>query len=280
MEALKDSDGYVRRNAVTCIRELIKHANEEANKLNKFGGPAALIKYITETSGSMRLPAIVALRHYASASETNAKAIIDNNGIIPLKSALVDDPLTFVKAAAALTLGEIAKYSEEHAAPIVDADIQEGLRAVARRVDAEKRSEELEQQRRTEMKVKTKTMTKTKEKEKTKKGSAKAEDALKKTQKAEDTKAQDEIKDEEGENASDNRKEEEEKAESMAKEDLKKKVFEALGKILLKCKKHDTMIEILLSEIDDLKNTTTRELLKVVLQRLAELIGDKGDCWK
>jgi len=254
MESLKDMDQYVRRNAMTCIREIIKHEGEQANKLNKLGGPAPIIKYITETSGGMRIPAIITLKHYASASADNAKAIIDANGILPLKEALMNDPVTFTCSAAAMTLGEIAKYSVEHAAPIVEAEIHETLRMAAKKIDSDKSREEMKM-----AKMGGTAMTK-----------------MKKTGESPGEEEKDDGKSVNNES----RKQKEFSAEYNARNDLRKIVFEALGKILENCKKHDTMIDIFLEEIDDIKNDTTQQLLKVTLQRLATLIKERGNCWK
>ena len=263
LDGLKDPDEYARRNAMTCIREIIKHEGEQANKINKCGGPAPIIKYITETSGAMRLPGVVALRHYVSSDTANAKAVIDNNGIFPLKDALVNDPLIFVRSAAAWTLGEIARYSVEYAAPIVDADIHEELRRAARSIDSQRRVEEIEQRRKAEAMGKT------------------GKDMTKKTVKEDEAKGGgEEGKGEEGKSMSETRRDEEKQAVMMTREDMKKKVFEALGKILENCKKHETMIDIFLGEIDDLKNESTQQLIKVVLARLATLIRERGECWK
>ena len=232
VEALNDSDNFVKRNAMTCIREIMKHEEEEVNKLDKFGGPGPIIKYVSETTGSMRLPGVVALCHYA-ADQNNAKAIIDCNGILPLKEALTNDPLIFVQSAAAWALGAIAGFSEEHTAPIVEADVHETLRTVVKRIEAEKRKDF---------------------------GSGstkKIEGGMTRT-----------------------KKEEEKMTDIMVREDLRKKVFEALARIIEKCNKHDTMIDIFLEEVDNIKNESTQELLKVTLQRLGTLIREKGNCWK
>ncbi len=246
---------YVKRNAMTCIREIVKHDNDQVNKLNKLGGPAALVKYVSETRGATRLPGVVALRHYASVDASNAKAIIDANGIFPLKDALVSDPLPFVRSAAAWTLGEIARHSVEHAAPVVDAGIHEALRTASKQIDEERRREE------DEMKKHAATFVKSK--------STVQPGATKKTEHEEETRG-------EGE-----RRDEERLADMAAREDLRKKVFEALAKILANCKQHDTMIAIFLEEADDLKNESTQQLIKVVLDRLSTLVRERsGDCWK
>eukprot|EP00826_Nyctotherus_ovalis_P062253 TRINITY_DN8978_c0_g1_i1.p1 TRINITY_DN8978_c0_g1~~TRINITY_DN8978_c0_g1_i1.p1 ORF type:complete len:498 (+),score=167.64 TRINITY_DN8978_c0_g1_i1:313-1806(+) len=233
VEALGDSDKFVKRNAMTCVREIIKHEEEEANKLNKFGGPAPLIRYINETTGNMKLPGIVALCHYAAADQNNAKAVIDCNGIQPLKEALLNDPLIFVQSAAAWGLGIIAGFSEEHAAAVVEADVHEALRTVVKRIEAERRRDFA--------------------------GGGVSGQQME---------------------GSVTRKEEEKTADAMAREDLRKKVFEALARVMEKCNKHDTMIDIFLEEVDDIKNESTQELLKVILQRLGTLVREKGNCWK
>jgi hypothetical protein len=253
----------VRRNAVTGIREIIKH-EEQANKLNKHGGPAPLIKYISETSGEMRLPGIVALRHYAAVDQNNAKAIIDNKGILPLKDALVNDPALFVRTAAAWTIGEIARYSPDHAAPIVDAEIHDALLTVAKKIDRERMEEFWAAKNAEEQKKKMQ------EDKKNKKGNTQKEDTAKKE--TEDKKGEEEKVKTKGE--------EEQILRNNMRDDQKKRVFEALGKIIENCQKHEIMITIFLEGVSDIKNESTQQLVKVALNRLATLIRDRGDCWK
>lgn len=262
LECIKDPDSIVRKNAVTCIREIIKH-DEHANKLNKYGGPAPLIRYISETQGRMRVPGIAAIRHYVAIDANNAKAVIDSKGILPLKESLVGDSSIFVRTAAAWTIGEIAKYSPDHAAPIVDAEIHSALLSTANKIDRERMEEEFALKNEEEQR-------KRREEEKMKKKGA--------TMNEETTKKQAEEKKQEGDKSK--TKVNNKTTEQMAREDMKKKVYEALAKIIENCNKHDIMITIFKDGCYDIKNESTQQLVKVALQRLANLIKDHGDCWK
>lgn len=67
---LKDVDLYVRKNAATCIREVVKHSAELAKLVVNAGGAGALVDFVRETAGNMRLPGIMALGYIAAFSET------------------------------------------------------------------------------------------------------------------------------------------------------------------------------------------------------------------
>ncbi|OXB70988.1 UNVERIFIED_CONTAM: hypothetical protein H355_009948 [Colinus virginianus] len=112
LHCLKDPDEVVRKNAATCIKEVVRHTQD----LAKFVVNAEL--WYTGCSISfafservhvrelvfgyyLRLPGIMALGYIAAFSETLALAIIVSKGIPPLKQALVEEPEDHVKAAAA-----------------------------------------------------------------------------------------------------------------------------------------------------------------------------------
>ena len=92
MECLKDTDGYVQKNASTCIREVAKHTPELAKLIVNSGGAAALVEYVSETKGHARLPGIMALGFIAAFSETLALAVVVSKGVTPLKDALITEP--------------------------------------------------------------------------------------------------------------------------------------------------------------------------------------------
>lgn len=90
--SLKDSDEYVRKNVATLIREIAKHTPEVSAlvkgsrvKLLCFqlsqlivnaGGVAAIVDFIGECKGVVRLPGIMMLGYVAAHSENLAMAVI------------------------------------------------------------------------------------------------------------------------------------------------------------------------------------------------------------
>jgi len=148
---LKSHDMLVRKNAATAIREIAKHTPELARIVVNGGGHAAIIDYIdpmpprainssdtmsggedatpmmsdgsARVPGHIRLPGIMTLGYIAAFSETLALAILTNNGIPPLKDALVNDSEDHIRAAAAWSLGQLGRHSPDHAKAIAQADV-------------------------------------------------------------------------------------------------------------------------------------------------------------
>jgi tellurite resistance protein len=73
---LKDVDVYVRKNAATCVREVVKHTPELAKLVVNAGGAGALVDFVRETAGNLRLPGIMALGYIAAFSETMVRACV------------------------------------------------------------------------------------------------------------------------------------------------------------------------------------------------------------
>jgi len=105
LNCLKDIDVIVRKHAATCIREIAKHSPELAKLICNAGGVAALVDYITESKGNIRLPGIMTLGFIAAYDESLAMAIIASKGIAPLREALIKEPDDNIKAASAWSLG-------------------------------------------------------------------------------------------------------------------------------------------------------------------------------
>jgi hypothetical protein len=80
LTCLKDVDGYVRKHAATCIREVAKHTPELAQLIVSNGGAGALVDYVIESEGNNRLPGIMALGFIAAFSETLALSVIASKG--------------------------------------------------------------------------------------------------------------------------------------------------------------------------------------------------------
>ena len=119
----KDSDMIVKKNAATLIREIAKHTPELARLIVNCGGDSVIIEYITETSGNIRLPGIMALGYIAAFSDTLALAIIVHQGILPLKDALINESEDYIRAASAWSLGQIGRHTPDHSKALAQADI-------------------------------------------------------------------------------------------------------------------------------------------------------------
>jgi 3-methyladenine DNA glycosylase AlkD len=122
-QCLKDDDALVRRNAATCIREIAKHTPELAQLIVNAGGHAAVIDYVSVSTGASRLPGIMTLGYIAAFSETLAMAIIVHQGVMALKDALVSETEHHIKAAAAWSLGQVGRHSPEHSKALAMMDV-------------------------------------------------------------------------------------------------------------------------------------------------------------
>jgi len=130
LTCLQDDDQFVQKNAATCIREVAKHTPELAKLIVNAGGAAALVDYVANSKGNIRLPGIMALGYISAFSETLALAVIVSKGVEPLKDALIHEPEDHIKAAAAWSLGQVGRHTPDHAQAIADADVLRRLLAV------------------------------------------------------------------------------------------------------------------------------------------------------
>ena len=126
---LQDPDALIKRHAATLIREISKHTPELAQLIVNAGGHTALIQYLTlpTVRGAARLPALMTLGYIGAFSETLATSIIVAQGLLPLRSTLVDgDGVSeedHIKAAAVWSLGQIGRHTPDHAKAIAQSDI-------------------------------------------------------------------------------------------------------------------------------------------------------------
>ena len=136
LTCLQDDDAFVQKNAATCIREVAKHTPELAKLIVNAGGAAALVDYVANSKGNIRLPGIMALGYISAFSETLALAVVVSKGIEPLKDALIHEPEDHVKAAAAWSLGQVGRHTPDHAQAVAEADVLRRLLAVYMSVDS------------------------------------------------------------------------------------------------------------------------------------------------
>ncbi|KAH9276645.1 hypothetical protein BASA83_000776 [Batrachochytrium salamandrivorans] len=120
LTCLRDSDCYIQKNSATLICEIAKHTPELAQLIVNSGGIAAVVDYVSMTSGNTRLPGIMTLGYIAAFSETLALSVIVAEGVTPLVKALVSEVEEHIKAACAWSLGQIGRHSPDHAKTLAD----------------------------------------------------------------------------------------------------------------------------------------------------------------
>lgn len=112
-ECLSDADPLVRKNAATCINTLSNKKVEISAEIEKKGGIAPLAKMVQHSKGTVRLPAIMALKSIAGRDDKMATAVL-KSGVVPhLIDVIMNEPQDFMKTAAAKCLGEIGKHNRE-----------------------------------------------------------------------------------------------------------------------------------------------------------------------
>merc|ERR1711862_623903 len=90
LACLKDPDEYVKKNVATLIREIAKHTPELAQLIVNAGGVAAVVDYVGESKGNVRLPGIMMLGYVSAHSENLAMAVIVSKGVVQLAIALTE----------------------------------------------------------------------------------------------------------------------------------------------------------------------------------------------
>ncbi|MGH0190522.1 UNVERIFIED_CONTAM: hypothetical protein FKN15_047532 [Acipenser sinensis] len=123
LTCLKDPDEYVKKNVATLIREITKHTPELSQLIVNAGGVAAVIDYIGDSRGNVRLPGIMMLGYVAAHSENLAMAVIVSKGVPQLAICLSEEPEDHIKAATAWSLGQIGRHTPEHARAVAVANV-------------------------------------------------------------------------------------------------------------------------------------------------------------
>ena len=123
LACLRDADLYVRKNSATCIREIVKHSDELAKLVVNAGGSEALVDFVMNNRGNVRLPGIMAIGYICAFSETLAMTVQMADGVIALKDALSHEPEDHVKAATVWTLSQIGRHSPTLARYLSDAGV-------------------------------------------------------------------------------------------------------------------------------------------------------------
>ncbi|XP_030612025.1 sperm-associated antigen 6-like [Archocentrus centrarchus] len=123
MSCLKDPDEYVKKNVVTLMRELVKHTPELAQEIVNCGGLGAVIDYLGNCHGNLRLPGIMMLGYVAALSESLAMAVIVSKGVPQLAVCLAEESEHHIKAATVWSIGHIGHHTPEHAKAVATANL-------------------------------------------------------------------------------------------------------------------------------------------------------------
>ncbi|OON19756.1 Armadillo/beta-catenin-like repeat protein, partial [Opisthorchis viverrini] len=121
--SLKDADEIVRKNCSTLIKDIVKHTSELSQLVTNAGGAASIVEFLSNNSGYVILPGVMALGYIAAHSESLAMAIIMCGSVPQLKCTLWRETNEDVKAACAWALGQIGRHTPEHAKAVAKSDV-------------------------------------------------------------------------------------------------------------------------------------------------------------
>ncbi|XP_018404377.1 PREDICTED: sperm-associated antigen 6-like [Cyphomyrmex costatus] len=116
-------DENVSKIAAILTREICKHTLELAQLVVNSGGIAALIELIGISKSATRLPAIMTLGYIAGHSDQLAVAIIKSKGIEQLAVVLQEETDDHILAVTVWAIGQIGKYTPEHAKAVAVANL-------------------------------------------------------------------------------------------------------------------------------------------------------------
>ncbi|KAI3387348.1 hypothetical protein SNEBB_003870 [Seison nebaliae] len=119
---LKDNDEYVKKNCATLMRDVVKHTPELSQLITNAGGIAAVVDYISESKGNIRLPGIMMLGYVAAHSTTLAMGVIVSKAVTLLTTVMQEEEEDHILGACAWTLGQIGRHTPEHAKAIAVAN--------------------------------------------------------------------------------------------------------------------------------------------------------------
>merc|ERR1712141_569101 len=100
------------------------------------GGVAAVVDYVSDTRGNLRLPGIMMLGYVGAQSENLAMAVIVSKGVVALTVVLSEETEDHIVAAAAWALGQIGRHTPEHAKAVAVANVLPKLLHAYLRADA------------------------------------------------------------------------------------------------------------------------------------------------
>lgn len=85
-----------------------------------------------ESEGNNRLPGVMTLGFIAAFSETLALSVIASKGVVPLYTALVEEPEDHIKSASAWALGQVSRHSPDNINSMIQDFLGPGWEGVSR----------------------------------------------------------------------------------------------------------------------------------------------------
>lgn len=121
---LLDSDDMIKRNAATCISEIVNKGRDKATNIVDEGGLSILTFFIANTQiEESKLPGVVALGNIAAHDEKLAMGIIKSDALPHLREILVTSHNENLKAAVCFALGHIGKHAPNHAGKVANEEV-------------------------------------------------------------------------------------------------------------------------------------------------------------
>ncbi|KAK2859371.1 hypothetical protein Q5P01_003991 [Channa striata] len=111
LACLRDPDEYVRKNVTTLMREVVKHTPELSHVIVNCGGLAAVVDYLDNSHGNLRLPGIMMLGMWLL------------TGVPHLAQCLSEETEDHIKAATVWSIGQIGYHTPEHAKAVATASL-------------------------------------------------------------------------------------------------------------------------------------------------------------
>jgi len=97
---------------------------------------SAIIDYLGESSGTVRLPGIMTLGYVAAHSENLAMTVIVSKGVSQLPICLAEEPEDYIKAATVWALGQVGRHTPEHAKAVAFASVLPRILECYKKTDA------------------------------------------------------------------------------------------------------------------------------------------------
>jgi hypothetical protein len=133
----KSPEPIIRRATAELSGEIVKHSVALAQLFSQTGGIAVIVDYLNHAEGSARVPGIMTLGHIASMNETMAMGVSIANGVMCLARILDDvtsienlKEIDYTASACCWALGQIAKYSPQHAKPVYEQAVMPRLLSI------------------------------------------------------------------------------------------------------------------------------------------------------
>ncbi|AWP20774.1 putative sperm-associated antigen 6 [Scophthalmus maximus] len=126
-QMILNPDAKLKRQVFSALSQISKHSVGLAEMLSQVivncGGMAAVVDYLGDCQGNLRLPGIMMLGYVAAHSENLAMAVIFSKGVPQLAQCLSEETEHHIKAATVWAIGQIGHHTPEHAKAVATANL-------------------------------------------------------------------------------------------------------------------------------------------------------------